>query len=141
MLKICLNYIRGRKETMIAYFEDVFAKRGLRLSEIKAGEGLLSFPQFKRKVEAGPILDSAFGGKSTLSAHGPYPHLFQLDYIIDDMMKKGKIDDAQEFFSFFATDDGLKVWNDTFDLFKDSKDLKNTDIITAKYLDFFGIYK
>ena len=125
------------KDTLVQYFKDKFKERGLEVSEIYKTEGTLPFTEFRKKVAKGPILDNAF--TSSLQDHGPYPHLLQLDYLIDDMAKKGNVEDMKEFFDFFATDDGLKVWNDTFDLLDISKDLKNTNVVTESYLKRFGI--
>lgn len=125
------------EKILLKYFTESFKKRGLKISEIRKGEDVLPFYEFTQRVRKGPILDNAFSGNSRLADHGPYPHLFQLDYLIDDMAQAGGIKNQQEFFEFFATQDGLKIWNDTFDLFKESANLKSTNIVTNDFLKEF----
>ena len=128
------------RSTLLDVFKDRFAARGLEISVIpKDAGGVLSFDAFRAKLSRGPLLDDAF--LNELQAHGPYPHLYQLDYVLDDAFRASQFDKHQEFFTFWGgSEDGLSIWNDFFDLFGEStRTLKDTQTITRGYLDNIGI--
>lgn len=121
------------EKILLEYLEESFKKRGLSISEIKKGENVLPPYEFTKRIQAGPILDNALGAGD----HGAFPHLLQLDFVMDDMMRAGNIERAQEFFDFFATKPGLKVWDQTFDLVYESKTLKSPETVTELFLNPF----
>ena len=121
------------EKILLEYLEESFKRRGLSISEIKKGENVLPAYEFTKRIQAGPILDNALGAGD----HGAFPHLLQLDFVMDDMMKAGNIERAQEFFDFFATKPGLKVWDQTFDLVYENKTLKSPETVTELFLSPF----
>lgn len=127
---------------LIELFRERFAKRDLVISEIPIdptrSKPTLTYREFSQKLKAGPIWDRALEGDQ-LPMHGPFPHLFQLDYVIDEMVRVGKTKRAQDFFDYWGgSDEGLGVWNDVFDLYNDRKfginTLRDTTVITTEYL-------
>ncbi|MBD65956.1 MAG: hypothetical protein CME62_12165 [Halobacteriovoraceae bacterium] len=132
------------RSSLLEVFTKRFEARGLKISTIPENSGVLSFDEFRSYLKQGPLLDDAF--QTGLVQHGPYPHLFQLDYLLDDMVKVAPKKDAQQFFDFWGgSDEGLSVWNDMFDLFDQTPGrtgphtLKDTRAVTEGYLDHIGI--
>ena len=129
---------------LMKVFTERFEKRGLTISEIPPGVNILGFDEFRAYLRKGPIWDRAFED-GYLSGHGPFPHLFQLDYLFDEMViaSKGKVKHPQEFLDFWGgSDKGLSVWNDTFDLFSEKSNglnsLRDTNVVTNDYLGQFS---
>lgn len=128
------------RSVLLDVFKDRFATRGLEISVIPSDAGgVIGFDAFRARLSRGPLLDDAF--LNDLQAHGPYPHLYQLDYVIDDAMRASQFEKHQDFFTFWGgSEDGLSIWNDFFDLFGEStRTLKDTQTITRGYLDEIGI--
>lgn len=132
------------RKVMLEVFEKRFDARKLKISRIEgpppgSRDGVLPYADFMAHMRKGPLLDDAFRNGLT-ATHGPYPHLFQLDFVIDDMVRASDNMRAQEFFDFWGgSNHGLSVWNDTFDLFQLDRQgiitLRDTETITVKYLN------
>jgi hypothetical protein len=72
--------------------------------------------------------------------HGVYPHLLQLDYVLPTIEKEIGRERLPVLFEYFGTDQGLKYWNETFDLFnKESKALSNTTFLKRNIMDEDGL--
>lgn len=130
---------------LVQLFRERFSRRGINISVIEPRAGILSPEQFREKLKKGAIWDRAFEGSYT-GSHGPFPHLFQLDYVIDEMVRSGggKITRAQDFFDYWGgSKQGGAVWDDMFDLYDESKaihyTLRDTATVTAGYLSKFGV--
>ncbi len=128
---------------LMEMFRERFARRGVNIAVIEPGAKLLSFRQFRAKLREGVIWDRAFEG-NYLTSHGPFPHLFQLDYVLDDMVQAsgGQVTRSQEFFDYWGgSNEGLAVWNDMFDLFSEKASghhsLRDTYTVTNEYLSRF----
>lgn len=108
------------------------ARRGLRVVEIPADQGVVTTTKFRQYLRQGVPLDRALEGQ--IKSHGAYPHLLQMDYIMDDMLSasQGQIKSTQEFFDYWGgSQTGLTVWNDMFDHLARARDsLRNTSRIT-----------
>lgn len=138
------------RRVMLEFFSERFAARGLNISLIPENGGLLSFDEFRAVLRGGPVLDDAFRN-GALPGHGPYPHLFQLDYVMDDMLRvanqgSGPRVAANDFFQYWGgSEDGIASWNDMFDLFglaggtTGRNTLRDTQTVTLRYLNRLGV--
>ena len=105
--------------SIVQVLKNRMAKRGLEISTISSGAGLLTKEQFLGLLGKGPLIDQGFIGASDNfnTHHGVYPHLFQMDFLMPIFEGYSLNGNIQEFFNYFGTEKGFIFWVEAFDVF------------------------